>query len=220
MIYNSLILPHLSYGVTSWGFGNTSRITLIQKRAIRSLALARINAHVEPLCKSLQLLTFDDLFKLSFFKFYFKFVNKLVPSYFRSFILYPTREVTRPMRTPTTPTYLLSYDFQIPLTNPLLPILTSSRALSQKRLRFFLPQIINTNFLPDSALNKIMTHSFQGFIHYSKTIIINKYVDVCNIPNCFVCNPNRHREHWCSSILFNLIVFPAFQTWIFFILHS
>ena len=46
-IYNSLILPHLSYGVLAWGFCPSLLVNL-QKRAIRLIANSKYNAHTEP----------------------------------------------------------------------------------------------------------------------------------------------------------------------------
>ena len=52
-IYNSLIHPHLIYGLYLWGF-NPKRLTILQKRAVRILALRPYLSHSTPLFKSLK----------------------------------------------------------------------------------------------------------------------------------------------------------------------
>ena len=53
-LYNSLILPHLYYGILMWGYHNTERIFRLQKKAIRVISNSAYNAHSEPLFKSLK----------------------------------------------------------------------------------------------------------------------------------------------------------------------
>ena len=71
-IYNSLILPHLTYGIFTWGF-STTRLCKLQKRTIRLISHSKFNSYTEPLFKSLALLKLEDLFKLTTLKFYFKY---------------------------------------------------------------------------------------------------------------------------------------------------
>ena len=67
MLYNSLILPHLNYGILSWGSSNSfciKRLEDLQKRALRIIGNASFNAHHEAICKKLSLLKFNDLLSL------------------------------------------------------------------------------------------------------------------------------------------------------------
>ena len=73
------------------------------------------------------------------------------------------------------------------ITKPHIQIPMSNKKCSQKCLRFHLPHLINTNYLPECAIKKVTTHSFQGFIKYSKNIILNNYNMNCQIRNCFIC---------------------------------
>ena len=59
-IYNTLIIPHLNYGILTWGF-NSDRILKIQKKAVRSITLSKYNAHTEPIFKTLKLLKINDI---------------------------------------------------------------------------------------------------------------------------------------------------------------
>ena len=51
LLYNSMILPHLNYCLTAWGF-NCKRILNLQKKVIRIITLSKFNAHTDPLLKS------------------------------------------------------------------------------------------------------------------------------------------------------------------------
>ena len=44
LLYNSLILPHLQYGILTWGF-NHNRLFKLQKRAMRIITCSKYNAH-------------------------------------------------------------------------------------------------------------------------------------------------------------------------------
>ena len=48
MLYNTLILSHLNYGLTAWGY----RCDIIKKRekkAVRMICLSQCNSHTDPL---------------------------------------------------------------------------------------------------------------------------------------------------------------------------
>ena len=48
IIYNSLFLSHISYGITSWGFTMCTRISKLQKKVIRFLTNSKFNSHTAP----------------------------------------------------------------------------------------------------------------------------------------------------------------------------
>ena len=54
LMYDSLILSHLQFGITNWGF-EWDRISKLQKRALWIMTNSRYNAHTEPLLKQLHL---------------------------------------------------------------------------------------------------------------------------------------------------------------------
>ena len=67
LIYNTLVLPHLNYGIMSWIKPNsteTKRLNTIQKKIIRNVKCAKYNSHTDPLFKQLRLLKLEDIFKL------------------------------------------------------------------------------------------------------------------------------------------------------------
>ena len=73
-MYNSLVLPHLQFGILAWGF-NMGRLEKLQKRAVRIITCQKYNAHTDPLFKKLSLLKLNDLFRVNVLKLYYKFHN-------------------------------------------------------------------------------------------------------------------------------------------------
>ena len=51
ILYNSLMLPHLNYGITLWCF-KCERILKLQKKAARIISASKYNAHTESLFKN------------------------------------------------------------------------------------------------------------------------------------------------------------------------
>ena len=189
MIYNSLILSHLNYGITLWGFGNYDRLQTIQKRALRNVNKSSFNSHCSPICKTFKTLLLEDIFKLACIKFYYKYQNSQLPLYFQNdkFINMESllRNSSRETKFPNKFSMFLTTNVII---QPQIQIPISKKKNSQKCLRFYLPYLINIKYLPDCAITKIKTHSFQGFINYSKNVILNNYNVICQIRNCFVCS--------------------------------
>ena len=187
-IYNSLLLPHLYYGVTLWGFGDYTRLEILQKKAIRNINKSPNKSHSLPIAFKLKTLLLEDLFKLSCFKFFYKYKNKSLPSYFAVNKFIQLTSITRhSLRHSNPPLRFADYISNIPITQPTLPIPISNKKTTNKCLRFAIPHLINTNYLPFRAISKIDTHSFYSFVQYCKKIIIDKYNIICSIPNCYVC---------------------------------
>ena len=116
---NSMILPHLTFGITVWGF-HCDRLYKLQKRAVRIISRAKYNAHTEPLFKAHRLLKVSDIFRLHTLKLYYKFLHGTLPVYLFSVIqpntvthTYNTRNRSRPL--------VLDLE-QRPLRNGLEPI--------------------------------------------------------------------------------------------------
>ena len=52
ILYNSLILPYITYGIMAWGISrNSPRLFRLQKKAIRVNTNSKFNDHTEPLLK-------------------------------------------------------------------------------------------------------------------------------------------------------------------------
>lgn len=167
-MYNTMILPHINYGILAWGFKNNRLITL-QKRAIRIITVSKYNAHTEPLFKHLKLLNIKDILNISVLKFYHKYINKTLPDYFQNLPFQLNHEIhnhnTRG-----------AHD---------LHIQRDEHGFANECIRYATPKLINST--PDLIKDKLATHSLHGFSHYVKNHFINKYKEICYIPNCYIC---------------------------------
>ena len=76
LIYNSLIHPHLLYGLNLWGF-KQKRTTVLQKKAARIIAFRPYISHSTSAFKELQILMLKDLHYIQLYKIYYKAVNSL-----------------------------------------------------------------------------------------------------------------------------------------------
>ena len=168
LMYNSLFLSHLNYCILAWGF-SCNRLFSLQKKAVRLICHAKYIAHTDPLFKKLNLLKIQDIFRLKALKFYFRYIQNQLPGYF---------QIMFSVALPTHSYYTHHRD------DPSFPMPAKSR--SEKCIRYFLPQLLRN--LPPCIIDKIYTHSYYGFSRYTKMFFVNKYLNVCTIPNCYVCN--------------------------------
>ena len=169
VLYNSLILPHLQYAILSWG-SKLSRLSKLQKRATRVITCSKFNAHTEPLFKSLKLLKLEDLLYLNVLKLYYKLCHGDLP-------VYITNLFTR-----IVPGSTHDYDLR---QSGILKTPTVHTCVAERCVRFMLPKIIND--ADPSIIEKVYTHSFQGFTNYVKMIKIDSYATHCLIANCYIC---------------------------------
>ena len=66
-LYTSLIHPYLSYGIEAWHGtyeNNTSKIVVLQKKAIRAINNLAYNEHANAYCKCNKILKLSDQYKL------------------------------------------------------------------------------------------------------------------------------------------------------------
>ena len=92
VLYNSLILPHINYGILSWGY-KYDRIFKLQKKAVRIITLSKYNAHTEPLFKYLKVLKILDIIITQELKFYYKYKHKQLPGYFQAIKLNTNQDI-------------------------------------------------------------------------------------------------------------------------------
>ena len=173
LMYDSLILSHLQFGITNWGF-EWDRISKLQKRALRIMTNSKYNAHTEPLFKELHLLKVKDIFDVQCLKFWYKFVNKKLPNYFRDMFKYnhELHEIgTR------------SHD-QLHL----YPTRTSG---ARNVLRHHIPELLNK--FPKYLIDRIKTHSLFSISYKIKCYLTDLYSYNCSIIDCYICN-NNNRE--------------------------
>ena len=78
LLYNSLILPHISYCLEIWGHTNSSflnPILLLQKKIVRLITFSDYRAHSAPLFKQLGILDINNLCTLHTCTFIFDLIN-------------------------------------------------------------------------------------------------------------------------------------------------
>ena len=80
-LYFSLIHSYLNYSALAWGF-NCGRTKLLQKKAIRIITNSKYNAHTEPLFKAQHILKFEDMVRMNYMKWYYKYCYGTLPFYF------------------------------------------------------------------------------------------------------------------------------------------
>ena len=168
-LYNSLVLPHLSYGSLLWGHKN-KEVNKLQKKSVRIISRKKYNAHTDPLFKSLGILKFSDIVQLQEYKFIHKLNNQNLPLFFLSY------------------NFVRHIDIHQHATrrNEQLIIPRMKLQISQCSVKFRLPQLINN--LPDDIKIRMHTHSVKGLSFYYKKRCLDGYVVECCIPNCYICN--------------------------------
>ena len=57
-----------------------------------------------------------------------------------------------------------------------------------KRMHIMIIEIYNHTYM--IIIDKVYTHSVNGFRQYVKKCMIQKYSDTCHIINCYICNQN------------------------------
>ena len=167
-LYNTLILPHLNYCILLWG-ANTGNIHKLQKKTLRIISNNKFLAHTEPICKSLNLLKVQDIYQLAILKFYFKLINNELPQYFDSF-------------TPTLSMGVNHYNIR----NPCRQLPKIYYEFPKQSLRYKLNVVLNET--DSNLISKAETISLYQFKLLIKSNMINKYKDICEESNCYVCN--------------------------------
>ena len=168
IIYYSLVQSHLCFSILAWG-SEQSRIFKIQKKVIRAISGSKYNAHTDPIFKTLSILKISDLYYQSCLLFYFRHCQNLLPNYLQNFQIprhsdlhnYPTRNRSQ-----------------------MLPAQTRTH-MALKCIRHAMVKFVNSS--PNCILDKVQTHSHQGFKLYIKKYLLSNYKVTCDLQNCYVC---------------------------------
>lgn len=172
-IYNALIEPHLTYGITAWAsLPNSSikRLQLIQKRTIRTISKGKYNCHTDPLFKSLKILKIVDCYQLKCSQLYHKKLKNLLPYYHELQLL--TREEYIPNHTRTRQQNHI--------------YIHSIKTNIEKRLLNYSVGM-TWNKLPENI--KSLSHlSPKSFSKHLKNYFLSQYVNICTIANCYICS--------------------------------
>ena len=169
ILYNSLILLHLHYGILmTWGY-KCDRINKLQKKAIRIVSLSKYNAHTEPIFKRLQLLKVADILKIQELKFYYRFMHNTLPRYLQRIAFHQNSTI---------------HDHNTRRQNK-LHITRTNHEYAKRCIRHNIPRTINNTTA--LIINKIDTHCQTGFVTYAKMHYIRLYIEHCEITNCYIC---------------------------------
>ena len=179
LMYTSLILLCIQFSILPWGF-RIGRLEKLEKRAIRTIANSKYNAHTDPFFRSLNLLKVKDIFMLNILKMYYTSQKKLLP----------------PCMTNMFSVATCACNYNLRVIKSVSDANTKTIG-GEKCIRSFLPKVINET--DDDVIDKIATNSYQGFAFYFKRITIGNHSLKCDKRNFYVCNL---RSNW--KLLFSL----------------
>ena len=165
MLYNnSLLLPHINYCLTTWGY-QCHKLQKLQKMAIRIITLSKYNNHTAPLFRKLNLLTIKDILALQELKLYYKFIHNNSPPYILQWQIKQNTNI---------------HDHYTRNQNEFY-IAGTKHAFAKQCPINATPQIVK---------DKLFTHSFYGFTNYVKYNYIQNYQIICTVTNCYTCMRN------------------------------
>ena len=156
ILYNTLILPLISYCNLVWGNCSKTRIQplfLLQKRALRICTNSHYLAHTDPLFFQLKTLKLEDIHTFQTSIFMFKFSKNLLPTTFQN-IFTPNSNIH---------SYPTRHSSDLHLTNPKI-------ILAHKTIRHHGPDIWNP--LPDYVKHCASLYSFKAVM---KKYLLSQY---------------------------------------------
>ena len=141
-MYNSLILPHIYFCITSWGF-KCNRIFTLQKKALRIITKRKFNSHTEPLFRELSILKVEHIFQMQCLKLYYNVINERTPDFFSKMFKLKSRMHSHETRQKN---YIH---------------IAGTRTTSAKQcIRQYIPTVLTS--IPTLVSDKITTHSYAG----------------------------------------------------------
>ena len=81
LLYNSLILPHITHCLLALG-DHENKVSLLQKKMLRIITFSKLFSHSAPLLKQLSMIKFEDKVKIQQMKFNYLYPYAKLPSYF------------------------------------------------------------------------------------------------------------------------------------------
>ena len=142
-----------------------------------------------------------DMFKLDILKWFSRYCHKQLPVYFQQFNILRHSDIHN---------YATGNNSFIPRN--------VTRLHATKRCLRNLVSVVLSNTC-DDIINKINTHSYEGFAAYVKKYIISSYSTECSIENCYVCGAwllkNVIRKLLCVYVFkcLSLLVLNATDIW-------
>ena len=168
LMYNSLILPHVYFCITAWGF-KCNRIFTLQKKALRIITKSKFNSHTEPLFRELSMLKVEHIFQMQCLKLHYNEINERTPDFFSKMFKLKSR--------------MHSYETR----HKNYIHIAGTRTTSAKQcIRQYIPTVLTS--ISTLVSDKITTHSYAGFSRYAKQYFIQLYKYECVISNCYICS--------------------------------
>ena len=164
LMYDSLVLSHLQFGITCWGF-ELERIFRLQKRTLRIMTNSKYNAHTNPIFKSLKMLKVKDIFDVQCLKLWYKFVNNELSYFFKSMLTYNHELYETETRSHSMP--------------HLYPTRTAG---ARNVVRHRSPELLFE--FPANLMGKVLTHSISTFVSHVKSYMISSHSSECIQMNC------------------------------------
>ena len=174
-LYYTLFQPHLNYNILAWGNAPKTilkRTTILQKRAIRTICLAKYNSHTDPLFKMNKILKANDLYEVEAIRFMLKYEDNKLPESFKS--SFKTNAEINPNRIRTRN----ADDYYIK---------SAKTKLTEHLPCISLPKVWN------KWNHNIKTTTGKKYIKQVSQQIINSYMEnvTCTNEYCRQCNPNN-----------------------------
>ena len=176
-LYFSMVQSRLLYGILAWGFDH-QRLVKIQKRFIRIISLSTYNAHTEPWFKHFEILKINNLFDLNCLKFIYNYNKRELPNYFLNF-RYEQRSSI--------------HDHDTRFAD-LIDAEPTRTVMAENCIRHHIVTLLNCT--PRYILDKIATHSLQGFTFYIKRYYLNQMSYECSLRQCYACNMQSRWWPW------------------------
>ena len=147
LIYHALIAPHLTYGSVYWQSttkNHLSKLTVLQKKAVRIINKAEYNAPSAPIFKELRILPLQQLHTFELLKLMYRIKNQLLPTPIP--IAFSTNAPSH------------TYPTRYRCSNP-MPTQTNRHHLTHRSFVKSGPQLWNS--LPSTAKNKQTLKAFS-----------------------------------------------------------
>jgi hypothetical protein len=170
-IYNALVLPHLTYAIAAWGDSNRSllrRLTILQKKCLRTIANVKYNSHTDPLFKKYRMLKLQDIFRINCCKLFYRTKLNTLPTYHSGKL--PSLESIFPHFSRHSSNIYVYF-----IRNTLQKQLINYKVGSQ------------WNHLPEN-IKEISNISAKTFSKRLKCHFISLYNQPCLVQNCRSCN--------------------------------
>ena len=199
IIYSSLILSYLNYGILVWGF-KTESLFILQKKAVRLISNAFYLEHTEKLFKRLKILKIEDIFKMQCLKFYYKYKNENLPNSIKNILsnFEPSHEYS--LRS-------ISNSDQ----NNQLSVVNTNTVIAKECIRHYIPVFFNN--LDEELKNIVINANSINILNSQlKKYFIDQYLDEeCILSDCYPCSMKFFHKNFFTGPLKLLHIFSYFN---------